>query len=104
MYETKFSDIIHFTERQNLAHDAVKKYKYILYGGAVGGGKSYWLRWELVSLLIDFSNKQGLRGVRVGLFCEDYPALNDRHLSKVKYEFPAWLGTLKGDKEFELSP
>lgn len=102
-YEVTFKDTVHFTDRQNIAHEAVGIYKYILYGGAVGGGKSYWLRWELVYLLMSFA-KKGLRGVRVGLFCEDYPALKDRHLSKIQYEFPRWLGELnKSDYEFTLS-
>lgn len=102
-YEVTFKDTVHFTDRQIAADQAVEKYKYILYGGAVGGGKSYWLRWELVKLLMQFA-KKGLRGVRVGLFCEDYPALKDRHLSKIQYEFPKWLGELnKSDYEFTLS-
>lgn len=46
-----------------------------------------------------------MKGIRAGLFCEDYPSLNDRHLSKVKYEFPAWLGTYNEAKhEFTLAP
>jgi phage terminase large subunit len=103
-YEVHFQDLVHFTDRQKLADEAVDKYKYILYGGAVGGGKSYWIRWELVKLLMKFA-KRGLKGVRVGLFCEDYPALKDRHLSKIQYEFPKWLGELnKSDYEFTLSP
>src|SRR3990167_4257290 len=88
----KFSDLIKWTSKQKEAHNAVKKYKYILYGGAMGGGKSFWLRWELLRLLLYYYAKYNLRGVVIGLFCEDYPALKDRHLSKIKYEFPAWLG------------
>jgi len=91
--EIKFSEIVNFTPKQLEANEAVKKYKYVLYGGAMGGGKSYWLRWELVRLLLYFWNKTKLKNITVGLFCEDYPALKDRHLSKVKFEFPDWLGT-----------
>lgn len=42
----------------------------------------------------------------VGLFCEDYPALRDRHLQKIRSEFPPWLGKLKLDPlpEFHLHP
>lgn len=49
---------------------------------------------------------RGLRNVQAALFCEDYPTLNDRQISKIKYEFPAELGTLKqGDsKNFQLHP
>jgi len=87
-----FSDIVNFTEKQDEANEATKKFKFILYGGAMGGGKSYWLRWELVRLLLYYFHKYKIRHVAVGLFCEDYPALKDRHLNKIKFEFPSWLG------------
>lgn len=46
-----------------------------------------------------------LKGIRVGLFCEDYPALRDRQLSKIKMEFPDWLGSYKeATHEFTLNP
>jgi len=100
----KFSQLVHFNDKQKEAEQAVKDYKYILYGGAMGGGKSYWLRWMLVKLLMYFHKVYGQRGVRVGLFCEDYPSLSDRHLSKIQYDFPSWLGQLnKGDKEYVLN-
>jgi phage terminase large subunit len=100
-----WSELTHFNDKQKEAEKAVKGYKYILYGGAMGGGKSYWLRWMLVKLLLEFHFNYGLRGVRVGLFCEDYPSLDDRHLTKIQYELPSWLGHLnKGDKNFTLAP
>ena len=47
----------------------------------------------------------GLKNVRVGLFCEDYPALYDRQLSKVEVEFPEEMGKFNREhKEFRLSP
>ena len=99
----KLSDLIHFTDKQKEARELVKNYKYIFYGGSAGPGKSYWLRWQLVLLLIKWG-KLGFKGVRVGLFCEDYPSLRDRHISKIEWEFPKWLGTLnKADHEFTLS-
>ncbi len=88
----KFADLVKWTERQKDAHRALKKFKFILYGGAMGGGKSYWLRWEGIFLLMYYYAKYKLNGVTIGLFCEDYPALKDRHLNKIKYEFPEWLG------------
>jgi len=100
-----FSELVHFNSKQKQAEIAVKDYKYVLYGGAMGGGKSYWLRWILVKLLLYYFSKYGQKGVRVGLFCEDYPSLNDRHISKIPYDFPSWLGHLnKGDKEYVLAP
>jgi hypothetical protein len=54
---------------------------------------------------MEFWAKYNLKGIRAGLFCEDYPSLNDRHLSKVKYEFPSWLGTYNEAKhEYTLAP
>ena len=89
--EVYFNEICHFTDKQKEASRAVKKYKFVLFGGAMGGGKSYFLRWQLIRLLLEFNAKK-IKHVTVGLFCEDYPSLKDRHLSKVKFEFPSWLG------------
>lgn len=96
------SELLNFFEKQLEALKAVKLYKYVLYGGAMGGGKSYFLRWIAVYLLIRWAS-QGKKNVRVGLFCEDYPALHDRQISKVEMEFPSWLGDLRdGKREFKL--
>ena len=103
-YKFKFSEVVHFTDRQLEATEAADNYDYILYGGAVGGGKSYWLRWYPIRFLIQQYQKFGLKNVVAGLFCEDYPSLYDRHLTKIRFEFPPWLGSLKdGSREFRLS-
>lgn len=106
--KTSLMEIINPSEKQKLAFKKLKKFKFLLYGGAMYGGKSYWLRWALVVLLVYYFRKYKIKGVVVGLFCEDYPALKDRHLSKVSMEFPEWLGTLHSDhkaygKSFVLS-
>lgn len=101
----KFSELANFLPKQKEAQEASKRFKFTLYGGSLGSGKSYWLRWMMVYWLIKMANKYNLEGIRAGLFCEDYPSLEDRHLSKVKYEFPAWLGTYNGSRhEFTLAP
>lgn len=101
----KFSELAKFLPKQKDAQEASKRFKFVLYGGSLGSGKSYWLRWMMVYWLIKLSDKYKLKGIRAGLFCEDYPSLNDRHLSKVKYEFPAWLGKYNEAKhEFTLMP
>lgn len=101
----KFSELSKFLPKQKEAQEASKRFKFVLYGGSLGSGKSYWLRWMMVYWLMKLYSKYDQKGIRAGLFCEDYPSLEDRHLSKVKYEFPAWLGTYNGSRhEFTLAP
>lgn len=101
----KFSELAKFLPKQKEAQEASKRFKFTLYGGSLGSGKSYWLRWMMVYWLMKTYSKYNIKGIRAGLFCEDYPSLNDRHLSKVQYEFPAWLGSYnKSNHEFTLSP
>ena len=45
------------SERQQIAHDAPERYK--LYGGAMGGGKRYWLCAEAVWLSINYPGNRG---------------------------------------------
>lgn len=102
--EVSFSELTKFFLKQKEALEASKRFKFVLFGGSVGSGKSYWLRWSCLYWLIKYHAKYGIKGVRAGLFCEDYPSLNDRHLTKIKYEFPAWLGKYnETKKEFTLA-
>jgi phage terminase large subunit len=93
------TDVAKFTERQLEAVDHIDsgKVKFLLYGGALGGGKSYFLRWILVRLLMTWFQTKGLKRVQVMLACEDYPSLKDRQLSKIGLEFPMWLGRSYSD-------
>lgn len=101
----KFSELSGFFQKQKEALEASKRFKFTLFGGSVGSGKSRWLRWCMVYWLIKLYSKYKLRGIRAGLFCEDYPSLNDRHLTKIRFEFPDWLGTYnESKKEFTLKP
>lgn len=72
--------------------------KYLLYGGAMSGGKSYLLRWAAFAYVYYLFLKTGIKGIPVGLFSEDYPTLKDRQISRIEREFPRWLGELKDDK------
>ena len=69
------------TQKQQEFLDAIAQKSYVLYGGAAGGGKSYILRWWLVLTVLKAFALHGVRGAQAGLFCEDYPALQNRHLS-----------------------
>jgi len=104
-----FDKLVHFTEKQREATRLASKFDYFLYGGAAGGGKSYWLRWYAIFWLYFYCYKKlGLRNVRAAIFCEDYPALWDRHVSRIQYEFPQGkdgIGTYHGiTHEFVLHP
>lgn len=103
--EVKFSELSGFFPKQMEALLASKRFKFTLFGGSVGSGKSRWIRWTCVYWLMEYYAKYNIKGVRAGLFCEDYPSLNDRHLSKIKFEFPDWLGKFNEAKhEFTLAP
>lgn len=86
------------------AWNAQCEHRFLLYGGAAGGGKSFFLRWWAIGYLIWLA-EQGIPRAQVGLFCEDYPSLRDRQVSKIQMEFPKSLGVLRqGDtREFILS-
>ncbi len=103
--EVSFTELAKFFPKQIEALKASRRFKYVLFGGSVGSGKSYWIRWSAVYWLMEFYGKYKIKGIRAGVFCEDYPSLNDRHLTKVKFEFPGWLGKFNEAKhEFTLSP
>lgn len=98
----KFSDLTHFSSKQTLATETADKYKYTLYGGSMGGGKSFWIRWYCVRWLVRTFKETGIKGLTAALFCESFVVLKDRHLGKLAIEIPEWLGTLKEDKAYGL--
>ena len=74
------NDLAKFTPRQKQAIAALDNplFKYLLYGGALGGGKSYLLRWAAARTLMVASSEFGVKAPVGMLACEDYPALKDR--------------------------
>lgn len=95
-------DLAHFTPRQMEAIRLLDSglIKFLLYGGALGGGKSYFLRWYGIRRLMDLAF-QGYKNCTAMLACEDYPTLKDRQLSKISREFPPAFGQMHQDhKEY----
>lgn len=101
----RLSELAHFTERQLEALTIADQKRYFLFGGARGPGKSYWLRWYLLRFLLRAYTVHQLKGVRVALACETFPALRDRQIEKIQREFlPLGLGDWHGgDFEYRLS-
>ena len=95
--QVKFSELCTFTSKQWEATRLSELHKYFLYGGSRGPGKSHWLRWYAIRRLIKWAKVEGKLGVKVGMFCEDYPSLQDRQISKLA-KFPQWLGELRTTK------
>jgi len=92
--EHRWNELANWTPKQKQALDAMYKELFVLYGGARGGGKSRWLRWALLDFLITCHFLK-IPNVRVMLACETYPDLQDRQLSKIRTEFPTWLGEMR---------
>lgn len=84
--------------RQALAHSAAAH--QIFYGGAVGGGKSHFLRWELIIRCLQYP------GCQTYLFRRSLPELEDNHIRPLKDDIPRELGSysqLRGRFEFTNS-
>lgn len=79
------------------------KCKYLLYGGAMSGGKSYLLRWAALGFSMYLFKKYKKYDIPIGLFSEDYPTLKDRQISRIDREFPKYFGELKEDKIFGMA-
>jgi phage terminase large subunit len=97
--------VINPSERQRQFLETIQQKRFVLYGGAMGGGKSYILRWWLVHYLVTLA-QEGVANAQAGLFCEDYPSLYDRQISKIRFEFPAEIGELRQGvtRDFVLRP
>lgn len=93
-----FSALCGFTPKQWIAADTADTHRFTLFGGSRGPGKSYWLRWYALRQLLALAGR-GIHGASWGLFCETYPELQDRHISKIAQEFPPWLGEVRESRQ-----
>jgi len=93
---TKFTQLANFQDKQLAAWYKLltPECKYLLYGGAAAGGKSYFMRWTAIGLGMYYYIKYGIKNVPIGLFSEDYPTLKDRQIIKMKTEIPPYIGRL----------
>lgn len=106
MIDKDIWELAGFQPKQNTAYNELlfnHICKYLLYGGAAYGGKSYFLRWSAVALASHYYEETGIMNIPIGLFSEDYPTLRDRQLIKIEREFPAWLGDIKESQIYGLS-
>lgn len=94
MKSLSLREIVNPTPKQNMAFQATLEYLFFLYGGAMGGGKSYFLRWWCIRECFRLFAQYGVAGVRVGLFSKDYPTLRDRQISRMKFEVPEFIGKI----------
>jgi phage terminase large subunit len=94
-------ELMRLQPKQQIALDTLltPQCKYLLYGGAMAGGKSYLLRWAALYFLLWLSAKTNIPNIPIGLFSEDYPTLKDRQISRIVREFPPSIGELKESHE-----
>lgn len=94
-----YTDLMNLQPKQQTALDTflLSNCKYLLYGGAMAGGKSYLLRWAALTYVIYLWTKTKITNIPVGLFSEDYPTLKDRQIARIEREFPKYIGKLKDD-------
>ena len=81
--------------KQALLHKC--RARQILFGGAVGGGKSHALRWDCIAFCCE---NPGLQGY---IFRRSLPELESNHIQQIKKELPTELGSFsESRKRFEF--
>ena len=88
---------LNYTPKQQEFYAATWKKRFVLFGGARGGGKSDGLRKNLACDMFTL-HAMGYDNVVMGLFTSTYKALTDRHIGRIQTDFPSWMGELKETK------
>lgn len=79
-----------YVPKQIELFNAATKYRTIGFGGARGGTKSYACRALMIERLIEYG-RRGFYNVNAAIFCENFPALQGRHIDRIRL-WPDWLG------------
>lgn len=97
----KFTELAKFQPKQLEAWAKLfdPNTKYLLYGGAANGGKSYFLRWAAIGLGMYYYAKYKIKHIPIGLFSTDYPTLKDRQVIRLKNEIPDYIGEVKDSRD-----
>ena len=97
----KFTELAQFQDKQLQAWYTLMspECKYLLYGGAASGGKSYFLRWAAIGLGLYYYSKYQMKNIPIGLFSHDYTTLKDRQVIRMKNEIPDFLGQIKESRD-----
>jgi hypothetical protein len=88
---------IHVKQRQFIRE--TDNYDFVLYGGAMRGGKSYIGLWNCIVHLMKWYKNDGLINVRVGIFSESYTTLYDRQISMLSRYLPLGMGKWNDSKK-----
>ena len=77
------ASVVNFTDKQKIAYDKTKDHRFVLFGGAAGGGKSRWLRWALLLILLRFWLTSITLVFMSACFVKTIRRLRDRQISKI---------------------
>ena len=72
----------------------LERHKYVAYGGARGGGKSWAVRRKAALMCLSYP------GIRIGIFRRTYPELKANHIDNLISELGACARYVKSEREF----